>query len=139
MPLYSASCKCIASSRLCMPVLHMLPRRESFRFRAVLVSCRLIQSLKSHPNTKDFLYLQRFNRNPSEYNPYALRVEAFAKIDPNDFYTLSVNGITYYRNKVSEGFTELVQWERELMLFKQLKKLPLWRFFRVWKVRLHSH
>jgi hypothetical protein len=62
-------------------------------------------------------------------------VEAFAKIDPNDFYTLSVNGITYYRNKVSEGFTELAQWERELMLFKQLKKLPLWRFFRVWKVR----
>jgi dynein heavy chain, axonemal len=94
----------------------------------------LIESLKKHPNTKDFLYLQRINRNPSEYNPYALRVEAFAKMDPNDFYTISVNGITSYRNKVSEGFTELTRWERELMLFKQLKKLPLWRYFRVWKV-----
>ena len=81
------------------------------------------------------MYLQRVDRNPSEYNPYALKVVTFADINPEDFFTLSVNGITFYRNRMSEDFTELARWERELRLFKDLKRLHLWKHFRMWKVR----
>lgn len=98
-------------------------------------TCRTIESLKKFPNTKDFVYLQRVDRNPSEYNPYALKVVSFSDINPEDFFTLSVNGITFYRNRISEDFTVLVRWERELRLFKDLKKLHLWKHFRMWKVR----
>lgn len=80
------------------------------------------------------MYLQRVDRNPSEYNPYALKVVPFSDINPEDFFTLSVNGITFYRNRISEDFTDLVRWERELRLFKDLKGLHLWKHFRMWKV-----
>jgi hypothetical protein len=35
---------------------------------------RLIYTLREYPNTEDFVYLRRMDRNPSEYDPYALEV-----------------------------------------------------------------
>ena len=35
---------------------------------------RLIYTLREYPNTEDFVYLRRLDRNPSEYDPYALEV-----------------------------------------------------------------
>lgn len=99
-------------------------------------ACRLIQTLREYPNTQDFLYLRRIDRNPSEYNPYALQVVPFAEADPKDFFTLSAHGVTFYFNAIDSDFTSLDQWERELQMFKALKQLRLWRLFRVWKVRL---
>lgn len=37
-------------------------------------ACRLIYTLREYPNTEDFVYLRRMDRNPSEYDPYALEV-----------------------------------------------------------------
>jgi hypothetical protein len=44
-------------------------------------TCRLIYTLREYPNTEDFVYLRRMDRNPSEYDPYALEVVPFAVLD----------------------------------------------------------
>lgn len=59
-------------------------------------ACRLIYTLREYPNTEDFVYLKRMDRNPSEYDPYALEVVPFSALDQSDFYTMSVRGITHY-------------------------------------------
>lgn len=50
------------------------------------------------------MYLRRMDRNPSEYDPYALEVVPFASLDQRDFYTMSVRGITHYVNGISMDF-----------------------------------
>lgn len=42
--------------------------------RAAPTVRRLIYTLREYPNTEDFVYLRRMDRNPSEYDPYALEV-----------------------------------------------------------------
>jgi hypothetical protein len=100
------------------------------------VICRLIRTLRNYPNTKDFVYLKRVDKNVAEYNPYALRVVPFSDVQHDDVYTLSVHGITYYNKDASADFTDLTRWEREVQLFVALKKLLLWRLFRIWKVKV---
>lgn len=62
---------------------------------------RLIHTLREYPNTEDFVYLRRMERNPSEYDPYALALVPFASVDQADFYTMSVRGITHYLDGAS--------------------------------------
>ncbi|GFH08023.1 DHC3 protein, partial [Haematococcus lacustris] len=57
---------------------------------------KLIYTLREYPNTEDFVYLRRMDRNPSQYDPYALEVVPFASLHQQDFYTMSVRGITHY-------------------------------------------
>ena len=57
---------------------------------------RLIYTLRQYPNTEDFVYLRRLDRNPSDYNPYSLEVVPFSGLNPNDFYVLSIRGITHH-------------------------------------------
>jgi dynein heavy chain len=40
--------------------------------------------------------LRRLDRNPSDYNPYALEVVPFSELNANDFYVLSVRGVTHH-------------------------------------------
>ncbi|KAG2448089.1 hypothetical protein HYH02_007114 [Chlamydomonas schloesseri] len=106
---------------------------------------KLIYTLREYPNTEDFVYLRRMDRNPSEYDPYALEVVPFAVIDQRDFYTMSVRGITHYLDGTSADFATLDQWERELHLFTRLKQLKmfrlykLWKAFRLWKRAVNQH
>lgn len=65
---------------------------------------RLMYTLREYPNTEDFVYLRRMDRNPSEYDPYALEVVPFASLDQRDFYTMSVRGITHYIDGNSVDF-----------------------------------
>ena len=37
-------------------------------------TCRLLEQLRQHPETQDFVYLRRVIRNSSLYNPYDLEV-----------------------------------------------------------------
>ena len=37
-------------------------------------TCRLLEQLRQHPETQDFVYLRRVISNPSLYNPYNLEV-----------------------------------------------------------------
>eukprot|EP00873_Tetraselmis_striata_P045243 jgi/Tetstr1/465507/TSEL_010176.t1 len=99
----------------------------------------LIYTLRQYPNTEDFVYLRRLDRKPSDYNPYALEVVPFSELNPDDFYVLSVRGITHHLDGSSADFTTLDQWERELQLFTAMKNLPVfnqykeWKNFKVWR------
>jgi hypothetical protein len=98
-------------------------------------SRRLVRSLRTFPNTQDFVYLKRIDGTPV-YNPYALRVVPFANIDPHDHFTLSAQGITYCHQGITD-FTTLDQWTREVHLFVALRRLKAWHQFRIWKVWIH--
>ena len=64
-------------------------------------------------------------------------------IDKNFYFTLSKEGITQYRNKVST-FTTIIQWEREYKLFYQISQIKFftqykrWKAFTVWKKSIRS-
>ncbi len=73
--------------------------------------CRLMYTLREYPSTEDFVYLQRMDRNPSEYDPYALEVVPFASINQNDFYTMTVRGITRYVDVISIDFAS--EWQNQ--------------------------
>lgn len=100
---------------------------------------KLIQTLRDYPTTEDFVYLKRMDQNPSVYDPYALDVVPFSSVNQQDFYTMSVRGVTHYVDGMSADFATLDQWERELKLFSALRQLrvfklyKLWRSFRMWK------
>ena len=66
---------------------------------------RLMYTLKEFPTTEDFVYLKCRNQNPSEYKPYALEVVQFADVDPADYYTMSVRGLTHYVDGLNADFT----------------------------------
>ena len=65
------------------------------------------------------------NRDPTSYNPYALDVVPFSAVDPDDFYTMSVRGVTHYVNGLTQDFTTLDQWEREYQLFNAMCTLTV--------------
>lgn len=94
---------------------------------------KLIQTLRQFPNTDDFVYLRRADRDPSIYNPYALDVVAFAEVDPEDFYTMSARGLIHVQGGNNADYASLDQWERELQLYTALKKLKVFALFRMWK------
>lgn len=60
-----------------------------------------------------FLYLTpRADRSSNEYSPYNLRIVTHERINPDDYSTISIKGVT----RVIEGettFTELGRWEQE--------------------------
>ncbi len=65
---------------------------------------KLIATLREYPTTEDFVYLKRMDQNASVYDPYALQVAPFSAVDQQDFYTMSVRGMTHYLDGVSADF-----------------------------------
>ena len=53
--------------------------------------------------------------------------------DKNFYFTLSKEGITQYRNKVST-FTTIAQWEREFKLYHQISQIKFFKQYKRWKV-----
>ncbi|KAK3247052.1 hypothetical protein CYMTET_43439 [Cymbomonas tetramitiformis] len=93
----------------------------------------LAYALRQYPNSTEFVYLRRLDKDSTSYNPYALDVVPFAAVDPNDFYTMSVRGVTHYVNGGSADFTNLDQWEREYQLFNAMCTLNVFKRYRAWK------
>jgi len=54
-------------------------------------------------------------------------------VDKNYYFTLSKEGVTQFRSKVS-SFTSLEQWEREYNLFHKIAKISFFRIYKRWKV-----
>jgi hypothetical protein len=52
-------------------------------------------------------------------------VVPFSAVDPDDFYTMSVRGVTHYVNGLTQDFTTLDQWEREYQLFNAMCTLTV--------------
>jgi len=109
------------------------PKHAKLGPAANLSYVKLIYTLREYPNTEDFVYLNRMNSNPYEYDPYSLEVMPFAAIKQDDFYTMSVRGITHYQDGISVDFATLDQWERELQLYSSLKGLRVFRMYKLWK------
>lgn len=60
-----------------------------------------------------FLYLTpRVHKSSNEYSPYNLRIVTHEEINPDDYLTISIEGVT----RIHEGetnFTDLDRWEQE--------------------------
>jgi dynein heavy chain len=64
---------------------------------------------------------------------YDLELVALDQVDKNFYFTLSKEGVTQFRNKVS-SFTSLAQWEREYSLFHKIARINFFRVYKRWKV-----
>jgi len=85
-----------------------------------------------------FFYLRCRERGHSGQDigsVYDLEVVSLDLVDKNFYFTLSKEGVTQFRNKVS-SFTSLAQWEREFCLFHKIAKIDFFRVYKRWKVYL---
>jgi hypothetical protein len=64
---------------------------------------------------------------------YDLELVSLDQVDKNNYFTLSKEGVTQFRNKVS-SFTGLAQWEREFRLFHKIATINFFRIYKRWKV-----
>jgi dynein heavy chain, axonemal len=80
--------------------------------------------------------------NESE-SVYDLELITQHQVDKRLYFTLSKEGVTMFRDKVS-SFTSLAQWEREYVLFHKIaninffKRYRRWKAFAVWKNSIRS-
>lgn len=84
-----------------------------------------------------FFYLRCRERGHSGQDigsVYDLEVVPLDQVDKNFYFTLSKEGVTQFRNKVS-SFTSLSQWEREFSLFHKIAKIDFFRVYKRWKVK----
>lgn len=84
-----------------------------------------------------FFYLRCRERGHSGQDigsVYDLEMVALDQVDKNFYFTLSKEGVTQFRNKVS-SFTSLNQWEREYHLFHKIAQINFFRVYKRWKVR----
>eukprot|EP01039_Chlorochromonas_danica_P005727 gene5727-6311_t len=74
---------------------------------------------------------------------YDLELISLDQVDKNAYFTLSKEGVTQFRHKVST-FTGLAQWEREYRLFHKIaninffRKYKRWKAFTVWRKNLRQ-
>lgn len=65
---------------------------------------------------------------------YDLQLVHLDQVDKNFYFTLSKEGVTQFRGKVSQ-FTGLNQWEREYRLFHKIANINFFKVYKRWKVR----
>jgi dynein heavy chain len=74
---------------------------------------------------------------------YDLEVVSQDYIDKEYYFTLSKEGVTIYKDRVSQ-FTPLKQWEREALMFNKISDIRFfqiykrWKAFKVWKSGLRQ-
>jgi dynein heavy chain len=91
----------------------------------------------------NFLYLRR-KRGP-EYTVYDLETVDHYKVDQQDFYTMSREGITHFIKDSQSEFSPLDHWEQEYYHFSKMRQIPffkkyrLWKTFSVWKRNIAGH
>ena len=66
---------------------------------------------------------------------YDLELITLEQLDKSYYFTLSKEGVTQFRNKVS-SFTALNQWEREYRLFHKIAEIRFFKIYKRWKVSL---
>jgi dynein heavy chain len=91
----------------------------------------------------NFLYLRR-KRGP-EFTVYDLETVDHFKVDQQDFYTMSREGITHFIKDSQSEFSPLDHWEQEYYHFSKMRQIPffkkyrLWKTFSVWKRNIAGH
>ena len=72
------------------------------------------------------------------------RIVPHSKINPNDYCTVSLNGVTRMVEGDKAEFVELEQWIADYKHFKKLTKIKtfskfhLWKAFTVWRKNVRS-
>ncbi|RYH31857.1 hypothetical protein EON65_01735 [archaeon] len=72
--------------------------------------------------------------HPTVQSVYNLELISLDKVDKNSYFTLSKEGVTQFRHKISQ-FTGLAQWEREYKLFHRIANINFFKKYKRWKVR----
>ena len=73
----------------------------------------VLEKLRQRPERSEFRYMMMYKRDAfTPTNPYHLQVLPQGMIDRNDYFTLSLHGVTHYHKGVPE-FLELEEWKRE--------------------------
>mgnify|MGYP001810320920 CR=1 FL=1 len=71
--------------------------------------------------------------HPTVQSVYNLELISLDKVDKNNYFTLSKEGVTQFRHKISQ-FTGLAQWEREYKLFHKIANINFFKKYKRWKV-----
>ena len=92
----------------------------------------------AHVNAKnnnldgDFVYLQPMNIEEDAENPTRLRIVPPSKINKEDFWTISLAGLSHVKNSVVD-FIPLDDWLRSNELFKKIMRIPFFKHYHQWK------
>ena len=81
----------------------------------------------------EFVYLARLDRDPNEWQPYALGIREYHGVDRTDYYTMSANGITHFLDGSAPEFITAERWEKEVANWKKTKSLTVFRTYKQWK------
>jgi hypothetical protein len=100
----------------------------------------VLEELRKRPESSEFRYMMPYRKDSSTPpNPYHLKVMPHEKCDKNEYFTLSLHGVTHFVGGRPE-FTDLEQWKRERFLFDSVIQIPFfqryrwWKAFKVWKI-----
>lgn len=95
---------------------------------------RVANALPPGPHGADeFVYLARLDRDPNDWQPYALGVREYHGVDRTDYYTMSAQGITHFLDGVQPEFITAERWELEVANYKKIKSLTVFRTYKKWK------
>eukprot|EP00960_Hanusia_phi_P034146 750873-Hanusia_phi.AAC.1 len=101
---------------------------------------RLMKRLSRNPESQEFVYLRPYLPDeklpPAErftpLNPYHLEVVQHSEINPDNYFTMSAHGVTQFLQG-KPSFTELGRWRKEFQIFMAIRKINVFRKYRVWK------
>jgi hypothetical protein len=79
------------------------------------------------------IYTENSDYRGNSGSVYDLELVSLDQVDKNDYFTLSKEGVTQFRYKVSQ-FTGLSQWEREYRLFHKIANINFFKIYKRWKV-----
>jgi dynein heavy chain len=71
-----------------------------------------VESIRNYPDKLDFVYAKLACGPFESINPFDLEIIPFTSINQSNYYTVSVKGITHFRNG-EVIFTSLEEWMRE--------------------------
>lgn len=86
--------------------------------------------------TEEFCYMNRSG-------PYEFEIVPFSKINPNDYMTISIRGVTHYANGELD-YQDLSEWQRDQEMYRKIIKISFfekyqrWKLFSVWKSAMRN-
>eukprot|EP00971_Amphidinium_carterae_P086702 1715653-Amphidinium_carterae.2 len=79
----------------------------------------------------------------SRSGPYEFEIVPFSKINPNDYMTISIRGVTHYSNGELD-YQDLSEWQRDQEMYRKIVQIPFfekyqrWKLFTVWKSAMRN-
>ena len=97
------------------------------------LSQKQLNDLFKIPQTFYYLSVKKADGKLATVSVYDLEMIPLEQVDKNFYFTLSKEGVTQFRNKVST-FTSLSQWEREYRLYNRIASINFFKVYKRWKV-----